>query len=106
MNVPGAMAIFVAPVVTQLNVLIAPEFMLAGIAAKDVIAGAEPFPEGEFDKLDAAQPTRPTQTDKVRTSAQRSRPEELSLRDLSLIPRNELDTSMRNPFVPMASPVY
>jgi hypothetical protein len=42
MNVPGVMAMLVAPVVTQLNVLLEPEAMLAGLAAKALIVGAEP----------------------------------------------------------------
>ena len=84
MNVPGVMAIFVAPAAAQLNVLLAPALMLVGTAAKDVIAGAAPFPDGEFDKLDAAQPASPAQANKVRTSAQSSSPEELTSRDVKL----------------------
>jgi hypothetical protein len=38
-NVPGVMAMLVAPVVAQLSVLLAPELMLVGFAVKDVIAG-------------------------------------------------------------------
>ena len=38
-NVPGVMAMMVAPVVTQLSVLLAPDAMLAGLAVKDVIVG-------------------------------------------------------------------
>ena len=38
-NVPGVMAMLVAPVVTQLSVLLAPDAMLAGLAVKDVIVG-------------------------------------------------------------------
>jgi hypothetical protein len=38
-NVPGVMAILVAPVVAQLRVLVAPELIPAGLAAKVVIAG-------------------------------------------------------------------
>jgi hypothetical protein len=48
-KVPGVMAILVAPLVSQLSVLPAPEFMLAGAAVKEVIAGAEPAPEDELD---------------------------------------------------------
>ena len=42
-KVPGVMAILVAPVVAQLSVLFAPEFMLVGSAVKEVIVGGEPF---------------------------------------------------------------
>jgi hypothetical protein len=38
-NVPGVMAILVAPVVAQLSVLLKPEVMLAGLAAKLMMVG-------------------------------------------------------------------
>jgi hypothetical protein len=38
-NVPGVIAMPVAPVVTQLNVLLEPEFTLAGFAVKELIVG-------------------------------------------------------------------
>ena len=38
-NVPGVMAILVAPVVTQLSVLLEPELMLVGLAVKELIVG-------------------------------------------------------------------
>ncbi len=48
-NVPGVMATLAAPVVTQLRVLLAPELTPLGFAAKEVIAGATFFSEGEGD---------------------------------------------------------
>ena len=39
-KIPGAMEILVAPVVTQLSVLLEPEAMLAGLAVKLVMVGA------------------------------------------------------------------
>jgi type III secretory pathway component EscT len=39
-NVPGVMARLVAPVVTQLSVLLEPELMLAGLAVNELIVGA------------------------------------------------------------------
>jgi len=42
-NVPGVMAMLVAPGAAQLSVLLAPEFTFVGFAAKDVIVGREPF---------------------------------------------------------------
>jgi hypothetical protein len=77
-NVPGVMAILVAPVVAQLSVLPAPEVMAVGAAAKEAIVGAEVFPgdEGPGDKVEAPQPASPKQTNKMRTSGQRSGPEE------------------------------
>ena len=41
-SVPGVTAMLVAPVVTQLSVLAEPEFIPAGFAANDLIAGADP----------------------------------------------------------------
>jgi hypothetical protein len=38
-NVPGVIVIVAAPVVVQLNVLIAPSAMLAGLAVNEPIAG-------------------------------------------------------------------
>jgi hypothetical protein len=38
-NVPGVMAMLVAPVVTQLNVLLEPELMPAGLAVKELMLG-------------------------------------------------------------------
>ena len=38
-NVPGVMAMPVAPLVAQLNVLLEPELMLAGFAVKELIVG-------------------------------------------------------------------
>ena len=41
-NVPGVMAIEVAPVVDQLKELLDPELMLVGLAENELIAGALP----------------------------------------------------------------
>ena len=38
-NVPGVIAILVAPVVAQLSVLLEPELMLVGLAVKELIDG-------------------------------------------------------------------
>jgi hypothetical protein len=38
-NVPGVMAILVAPVVAQLSVLLEPPVILAGLAEKELIVG-------------------------------------------------------------------
>jgi hypothetical protein len=97
-NVPGVMAILVAPVAAQLSVLVEPEFMLAGSAVNEVIAGTEPFPEDELDEVEP-QPASPIDANRMRTSARRSSPEELSPLQLSLFLQNELFESMRNPLV-------
>jgi hypothetical protein len=77
-NVPGVMAILVAPVVAQLNVLLRPEVMAVGSAAKEAIVGAEFFPgdEGPGDKVEEPQSASPKQANKMRTSRQRSGLEE------------------------------
>jgi hypothetical protein len=41
-NVPGVMAIFVAPFVDQLSVVLEPKVMLVGLALKELIAGKRP----------------------------------------------------------------
>ena len=95
-NVPGVMAIFVAPVAAQLTVLLVPEFMLVGSAVKEVMAGAEPFPEDEVEPQAAS----PIQADKMRISLQIFSPEELIRRELSLLLQNELVESMRKGLAP------
>jgi hypothetical protein len=78
-NVPGVMLTLVAPAVAQFSALLVPEFMLAGVAVKDVMVGAEPFPPVEgLDEVPGVQLDRPKQAIRVRTSAHRSSPEELS----------------------------
>ena len=93
-NVPGVMAIPVAPVVAQFSMLLAPEFMLVGAAVKDVTFGGEPLGE-----IAAPQPASLTQASRARTSAQRSNPRELSPHGLSLFLQNGLGESIRDPFV-------
>ena len=41
-NVPGVMAILLAPVVAQLSVLLEPEVILEGLAVKELISGLPP----------------------------------------------------------------
>jgi hypothetical protein len=71
LNPPGEIEIVAAPLVVQLSVQLAPEFMLVGFAAKDPIEGLESVPVGEFGELAVpAQFVRPTQTARMRTKAQ------------------------------------
>lgn len=93
-NVPGVMAIVVAPVAAQLSALLVPEFMVVGFAAKELTVGAEPFPEGEL----APQPTSPTQANRMRKRSWRSGPEGLDPRELTLFLQNELVKFMRECF--------
>jgi hypothetical protein len=96
-NVPGAIAILVAPVVSQLSVLLAPELMLVGAAEKEVISGAEPGPEDEFDCIAESQPAGPTQANTISTNTQGSSPAARSPRVPSSILRNDPAESMRSP---------
>ncbi len=92
-NVPGVMAILVAPAAVQLSVLLAPEFTLVGSAVKEVIAGTASFPEGAPDEI-PPQPTSPAQANAMRTSAPRASLDESSPGELSLFPRSELAESI------------
>lgn len=83
-KVPGVMAMLVASVAAQLSVLLAPEFMLVGLAVKDVIAGTAPFPDGEFDEYPEAQPKRPPHAARARISEHSSSPEGFNPLELSL----------------------
>ena len=66
-NVPGEIEMLDAPVVDQLSVLLVPDFMLAGLAVKEVIVGEEPLPERELELL---QLSRMMQQDDIKTSTQ------------------------------------
>jgi hypothetical protein len=61
-NVPGVMAILVAPATIQLSVLLAPEFMLVGSDVKEAIVGAEPSTVGEVVE---PQPVSSAQTNRM-----------------------------------------
>jgi hypothetical protein len=84
-NVPGVMAMLVAPLVAQLSVLLESAFTLVGLAVKEVIAGAFP------DEIGATQPVNRTQTNRTETRS----PEERSLRGMELVPRNALAETTR-----------
>jgi hypothetical protein len=105
-NVPGVMAMLVAPVAAQFSVLLAPEFMLVGFAVKDVIAGTEPIPEAEFDKYPEAQPESVAKKARVSTSAHSSSPEGFNPRKPSLSLQTVYGKSMRGPFTGNPGLVY
>ncbi len=93
------MATLAAPLVSQVSVLPAPEFMLVGVAVKEVIDGAEPAPGDEFDCIGEVQPASTTQANSISTIAQRFSPEAPSSRVLSPILQTEPAESMRSPLV-------
>jgi hypothetical protein len=70
LKLPGEIWMLVAPVADQLSVVLAPEWMLAGLAAKEEIAGAEPLPGGVLEEPTVAQPAtkiKRQRADKLRT---------------------------------------
>jgi hypothetical protein len=92
-NVPGVMAIVVAPVDVQLRVLLAPEFMLVGFAVKELMAGTESFPVGEVEP----QPINATPANRtmaITASARRCVLGSLSSKEGSLSVLNEVAESM------------
>jgi hypothetical protein len=93
-NVPGVMAIVVAPVAVQLRVLLDPEFTVVGLAAKEVIVGWEPFPE---DELAAPQFTNEMDASTMSASVPRFKPEALCLLEPNRFERDELSEVIRNP---------
>ena len=87
-KVPGAMAILVAPVTIQLNVLLVPEAMLVGFAVKEAMVGAEAL---IVDGVIEPQLGSPTPINRImRTSAPCAGPEAVrrksSVRALPLAP--------------------
>jgi len=54
-KVPGVMAMLVAPVVAQLNVLLEPEVILEGLAPKELIIGLPDLPTVTVS-VDVAEP--------------------------------------------------
>jgi hypothetical protein len=95
-NVPGVMAILVAPVAAQLNVLLVPEFMLVGFAVNEAIVGVDPFSEDVLDGFVVPQPGSPPQAIRIRTSKQISSPDESRSREARRFPQTELVESMRD----------
>jgi len=60
-NVPGAIAMLLAPLVTQLSVPLAPEVRLAGAAVKEIIFGAAPGGVDDFTELHPAGQNSPAE---------------------------------------------
>jgi hypothetical protein len=97
-NVPGVMAILVAPLVDQLSVLLEPEFMLSGTAAfmlpgeaaNELIVGADLSAGADIDGVVEPQPASPAQANRTRTNALRSSPKDLTSGELGLRLQEEL----------------
>jgi len=104
-NVPGAIAMLVAPETDQLRVLLDPEAMPEGLAAKEPICGAEFCCGGVVCEVaEPAQPARATQQTSAQTSTQTANARETAPREPGLPLRNGAGEFMAPPFV-LASPV-
>jgi hypothetical protein len=104
-NVPGVMAILLAPVAAQLSVLLAPESMLVGAAVKEVIAGGEDGPVGDFDDVMELQPASPKHANKISAIEHRYSPDARSSRELNPILQNELADSKGSPSAVRYEPI-
>ena len=94
---PGVMATLVAPVAAQPSVLVAPEVMLVGVAAKEVIVGAECGPENELDGVTELQPASPKHANRISDVTQRSGPEAGRSREMVSILQNKPAESKGSP---------
>jgi hypothetical protein len=95
---PGEIYIFVAPVVAQLSVLLAPGLMLAGFAANDVMAAGLTVPEAEPAWL--PQPARPLRASRKTAPAQKHRTGALRSRDGKFTRTKGFRKSTRPPLIP------
>jgi hypothetical protein len=101
---PGVMAMEVAPLVTQLSVVLVSEFTFIGLAVNDVIEGAEPF-SGFTELVAAAQPVSQLQANRIPPSAAKSSRQkpQYNLRNLRF--RKNIGESRRNGFIAIAPAV-
>jgi hypothetical protein len=101
-SVPGVIAMLVAPIVAQVSVLLDPDLMLAGLAAKDVTVGAEPVTgmvvvgSGLLDE--PPHPVRPVHARRTRATAQRASPPGLRAK-LAPSPAEKVRESKRHPSI-------
>jgi hypothetical protein len=96
-NPPGEIEIVVAPLAVQLRVLLAPELMLAGLAPKEVIVGADPFPWFAFvEPVVPAQPAKPAQATRASPKTRRSNPQKAPLREPTFFLQNDPRESIRS----------
>ena len=103
-NVPGVIAIEVAPLVAQLSVLLVPGFTLVGFALNDVIVGAEPpFPDVP-DEVVPAQLVSPRHAHRISTRIQTFGADKLRPRKSNLLRQKELAESIDYPLVAASAP--
>jgi hypothetical protein len=95
LNPPGEIEIVVAPLAAQLSVLLAPELMLAGLAPKDVIVGADPFPWFVLvEPVVPAQPAKPPHAASASANVKPTHPEEMPFREPTFLFPKDLGPSM------------
>jgi len=70
-KVPGVMVMVVAPLVAQLSLLLAPEFIVVGLAEKVEMAGTEPLTGGGLVEDILEQLASPKQTSRIKIGAQK-----------------------------------
>jgi len=98
-SVPGVIAMLVAPIVAQVSVLLEPDLMLAGLAAKDVTVGAEPvtgMTVGSGLLVEPPQPVRPVHARKTRATAHSASPPQLRAK-LASSPAEKVGEAKRHP---------
>jgi hypothetical protein len=106
--VPGVTAMLVAPVVTQLSILLEPDLMLAGLAEKDVTAGAERVcgvvADGSGLLVEPPQPVSSADTSRPRATARRPSPvrTELTIRLPAEVGERKRNPSVVTPFMIIA----
>jgi hypothetical protein len=98
-NVPGVMAMLVAPDAVQSSELLVPELMLIGVAVNDEIVGTAPVPAGEPDEVVEPQPASPAHArrTKVRSGTRRCLPEKFGPGKARRFPQNEFVEAICNP---------
>lgn len=97
-NVPGEIAMLVAPRVDQLSVLLEPEVIVDALAVKALIVGAELLPGVIIAETDELQPVNKAQPKRMRKFRLRFSPKDLSFEKLDLLRGEEMDVKIWLPF--------
>jgi hypothetical protein len=98
-KLPGVTVTLVAPEVVQLNVVLLPAVILAGLAENDAMVGAAVFAVLVTGDV---QPTGPPLAQRISTTPQRPTSAKTQLSALNLLPTLDFIESMRNPSVLLA----
>jgi hypothetical protein len=90
-NVPGEIAMLVAPRVDQLSVLLEPGVIVDASEVKALIVGAELSPVDIIAETDELQPVNKAQPKRMRKFRLRFSPKDLSFEKLDLLLGEEMD---------------